>query len=91
MKRRKLIQHLETQGCRLVREGGRHSWWENPLLNKRSAVPRHTEISDMLARKICKDLGVDVPAESYGPGGAVISKSIDGGVPLLAYVKCHHS
>jgi hypothetical protein len=25
---------------------------------KRSAVPRHTEIDENLARKICKDLGV---------------------------------
>jgi hypothetical protein len=29
-----------------------------PTLNKRSAVPRHNEIDDNLARKICKDLGV---------------------------------
>ena len=29
-----------------------------PLQNKRSAVPRHTEIRDILALKICKDLGV---------------------------------
>ncbi|HCO95945.1 MAG TPA: addiction module toxin, HicA family, partial [Phycisphaerales bacterium] len=35
-----------------------HSWWYNPSLNKRSAVPRHNEIVDILARKICKDLGV---------------------------------
>ncbi|MGD0089840.1 MAG: addiction module toxin, HicA family [Planctomycetota bacterium] len=41
-----------------MREGSRHSWWLNPLQNKRSAVPRHTEIRDQLARKICKDLGI---------------------------------
>jgi len=27
-------------------------------LNKRSAVPRHSEINDNLARKICRDLGL---------------------------------
>ena len=27
----------------------------------KTAVPRHAEIDDMLARKICKDLGVDPP------------------------------
>ena len=27
-------------------------------LNRRSAVPRHQEISDNLARKICRDLGI---------------------------------
>lgn len=61
MKRKKLLQHLRTCGCELLREGGRHSWWSNPHLNKRSAVPRHTEINDLLAKKICKDLGVDPP------------------------------
>jgi mRNA interferase HicA len=62
MKRKKLLQRLRSKGCEQVREGSRHSWRHNPALNKRSAVPRRTEISDMLARKICKDLGVDPPA-----------------------------
>ncbi|MGH8583215.1 MAG: type II toxin-antitoxin system HicA family toxin [Gammaproteobacteria bacterium] len=43
---------------RLLREGGRHSWWHNPNQNKRSSVPRHNEIDDLLANKICKDLGI---------------------------------
>ena len=58
MKRRDLLRHLRKQGCEPVREGGRHSWWRNPALNLRSAIPRHNEISDVLANKICKDLGV---------------------------------
>ncbi|HHB12823.1 MAG TPA: type II toxin-antitoxin system HicA family toxin [Chromatiales bacterium] len=58
MKRSALLRHLRRHGCVLVREGGRHSWWGNPVLNRRSAVPRHSEIADTLARKICKDLGV---------------------------------
>ena len=62
MKRVVLIRHLRVQGCELLREGGRHSWWINPAQNRRSAVPRHSEISDILAKKICKDLGVDPPA-----------------------------
>jgi len=41
-----------------VREGGRHSWWGNPANNRRSSVPRHSEIVDLLAVKICKDLGI---------------------------------
>jgi hypothetical protein len=28
------------------------------MQNKRSAVPRHKEIDDDLARKICRDLGI---------------------------------
>ena len=58
MKRTKFLKYLHSQGCELLREGGRHSWWHNPVLNKRSAIPRHSEIKDILAKKICKDLGV---------------------------------
>ena len=61
MKRRKFLSHLKTHGCQLVREGGKHSWWGNPLTKARSAVPRHTEISDILCRKICRDLGINEP------------------------------
>ncbi len=32
---------------------------QNPALDKRSAIPRHSEIIDILANKICKDLGVE--------------------------------
>ncbi len=48
-------------GCELVREGGNHSWWGNPTNGRRSAVPRHSEVSDHLARKICRDLGIPDP------------------------------
>ncbi len=58
MKRSALIRHLRSHGCELLREGGSHSWWHNPALNKRSAVPRYNEIGDILAKKICKDLGI---------------------------------
>jgi mRNA interferase HicA len=58
MKRRDLIKHLEAHGCEFLREGSRHSWWWNPEQNKRSSVPRHMEVKDNLAKKICKDLGV---------------------------------
>lgn len=58
MKRTELLRHLHAHGCEFLREGSRHSWWHNPNLNKRSAVPRHREIDDDLTRKICKDLGI---------------------------------
>ncbi len=61
MKRRDLIAHLSAHGCVSLREGARHSWWHNPLLNTRSAIPRHAEINNHLARKICRDLGVAEP------------------------------
>jgi mRNA interferase HicA len=58
MKRGDLLRHLRTHGCEQLREGGRHSWWFNPTQNKRSSIPRHNEIDNDLAKKICKDLGV---------------------------------
>lgn len=61
MKRRDLLAHLGAQGCQLLREGGRHSWWVHSVSGKRSAVPRHREINNHLARKICHDLGVSEP------------------------------
>jgi mRNA interferase HicA len=61
MKRRDLLRHLTDRGCKLLREGARHSWWHNPELGKRSAVPRHGEINNHLAKKICRDLGIPEP------------------------------
>ncbi len=63
MKRRDLLAHLTSHGCSLLREGARHSWWQNSMLNNRSAVPRHAEVNDHLARKICRDLGVPGPGD----------------------------
>lgn len=58
MKRKEFLKYLRKNDCELLREGGRHSWWINKIQNARSAIPRHSEISDQLAKKICKDLGV---------------------------------
>lgn len=61
MKRRDLLQHLRRNGCVLHREGGRHSVYVNPSTRRASAVPRHTEINEVLVRKICRDLGIESP------------------------------
>jgi mRNA interferase HicA len=61
MKRQELIRHLEAHGCRLLRDKGKHSVYVNPANNRTSAVPRHREINDFLARKICRDLGIPEP------------------------------
>lgn len=58
MKRKSLIRYLVKNGCVFIREGANHSVFFNPLLNKTSVVPRHSEINDFLAKKICKDLGI---------------------------------
>lgn len=61
MKRKDLLTHLRRHGCLLYREGGRHSIYYNPVNNKTSSVPRHREIANFLARKICRDLGIPRP------------------------------
>jgi mRNA interferase HicA len=61
MKRRDLIRHLEANGCELLREGGNHSVYVNRSAQKSTAIPRHREINDYLARKICRDLQVPEP------------------------------
>ncbi len=58
MKRESLLRHLRLHGCFLKREGGSHSIWYNPNTGKTEAVPRHAEIADILARKICRGLSV---------------------------------
>ena len=61
MKRSKLIKHLSKNNCYLLREGGRHSIFYNPGSGKTSAIPRHPEIKQFIAEKICKDLDIDIP------------------------------
>jgi mRNA interferase HicA len=61
VKRVDLIRHLEQHGCLLLREGGSHSVYVNRGARKTSTVPRHREINEFLARKICHDLEVPQP------------------------------
>jgi predicted RNA binding protein YcfA (HicA-like mRNA interferase family) len=61
VKRVDLIRHVEAHGCRLLREGGSHSVYLNPAERRASTVPRHREVDDFLARKICRDLNVPQP------------------------------
>ena len=58
MKRKELLRYLHAQGCELLREGARHSVYWNPASRKTSSIPRHTEIHEFLAKKICRDLGI---------------------------------
>jgi predicted RNA binding protein YcfA (HicA-like mRNA interferase family) len=61
VKRLDLIRHLEVHGCALLREGGSHSVYVNRVTRKSSAVPRHRELNEYLARKICRDLEIPAP------------------------------
>ena len=58
MKRTALLRHLRRHGCVLKREGASHSLWMNPATGAVEAVPRHVEIPNLLARKICRGLGI---------------------------------
>jgi hypothetical protein len=58
VKRGDLLRHLRRHGCYLKREGASHSLWCNPATGAVEAIPRHTEISNVLARKICRNLSV---------------------------------
>jgi mRNA interferase HicA len=61
MKRIKLLKYLSKNGCYLLRERGRHSIFLNPKSGKITAIPRHLEIKQFIAEKICKDLDVEFP------------------------------
>ena len=61
MKRRDLLRHLDRHGCELLREGANHTVYANRVSGKISTVPRHREINEFLARRICRDLDVPKP------------------------------
>ena len=61
MKRIELIRHLERHGAEFLREGGNHSVYVNRAKGKSSTVPRHREINEFLAQRICKDLEIPKP------------------------------
>jgi hypothetical protein len=58
VKRSSFLQHLRRHGCVLKREGAAHSLWTNPATGAVEAVPRHTEVPNLLARKICRELRI---------------------------------
>ena len=61
MKRHEFLRHLRVNGCILKREGARHSLYMNPINGVVETVPRHVEIDNRLAKKICNQLGIPEP------------------------------
>jgi mRNA interferase HicA len=61
LKRRDLVRYLEAHGCELLREGSNHSVFINRKARKVTTVPRHREVNEFLARKICRDLDIIEP------------------------------
>jgi predicted RNA binding protein YcfA (HicA-like mRNA interferase family) len=56
MKRNDLVKALEEMGCILIRHGGKHDWYTNPITGVSQPVPRHREIKEHLARAIIRKL-----------------------------------
>lgn len=57
MKRKKFIKHLKSKGVNyFVKE----AIIQFMLIPKQSAVGRHSELSDLLCKKVCKQLGIDL-------------------------------
>ncbi|WP_096896256.1 addiction module toxin, HicA family [Candidatus Scalindua japonica] len=56
MKRKKFISWLHKHGVCVVIEGRRHTIFGKGKL--KTEIPRHNEIVDLLASKICKDLEI---------------------------------
>ena len=45
----------------MLADESRHSIWQNPRTGALTAVPRHSEIKDLMAPKICNDLDISRP------------------------------
>ena len=58
MKRLELEKHLLGHGCVVLREGANHTSWHNPANQKQTVMGRHREIDNIMARTICKQLGI---------------------------------
>ena len=56
MKRRDLIKLLEKNGWQKEREGGNHEIYSKG--NRFEPIPRHSEISEVLAKAIIKRQGL---------------------------------
>jgi len=55
MKRKDLIALLKEHGAVFVREGGSHSVYMNPRTGVNLIIPRHTEISEGVARDVVRN------------------------------------
>jgi mRNA interferase HicA len=61
VKRSSLLTHRHRHRCELLREGDAPSLYWNPANGHWASVPRHTAIANVLARAICRQLGIPEP------------------------------
>ena len=74
MKRLDLIRAIEASGCVLVRHGGRHDWYRNPVTGVSQPVPRHREVKEPLARRIIRMLTEESKEQRSDEG---VSKDVE--------------
>ncbi len=58
MKRGEFLKHLRLHGCIMLREGANHTIYLNPANQKQSTIGRHQELSNLLCKKVCKQLEI---------------------------------
>ncbi|MBI4690514.1 MAG: type II toxin-antitoxin system HicA family toxin [Nitrospirae bacterium] len=63
MKRGEFMRHLRRYGCFIKREGSSHTIVQNIKNGILETIPRHTEIDNILVKKICKRLDIKTPFE----------------------------
>ena len=61
MKRLDLVRTFERAGCELFCHGSRHDIYHHLSTGRSQPVPRHREITEILARRIIKDLTAGYP------------------------------
>ena len=61
MKREGLLRHLRRHGCVVRREGKEHSLMGESAHRTRRTIPRHSEIANLLAKRICRKLSIPDP------------------------------
>lgn len=90
MKRRSLIQHLKRHGCYFIREGGSHSIWGRSEDGVKAAIPRHTEISNRLAKDICKQLRIPPPQSDWHTTSVKVILAVYRAVGSEHYIARHN-
>jgi predicted RNA binding protein YcfA (HicA-like mRNA interferase family) len=57
--RRKILRVLLSRGCRIIREGGEHTILGDEQ-GHTTALPRHREVNRNTARKIARDMEIEL-------------------------------
>jgi hypothetical protein len=61
MKRHDLLRCLEKHGCEFLREDGNRPIYINRSARNSSGIPRHRQIIEFIAPKVCNDLDTPKP------------------------------